>query len=518
MQTKKICYSDICNIHYLKKGLIIVKSHINFKVSSRFKRSCIIEKWGKLFKSLRIQKYKPKCSKKVSIFQIKTPPRRFGLIFIIDKVVQRRILELLVPVAEWLFYEQSFGFRSRKGSHDALKYVKAYWLNVIWIVRLDIEKHLARMDYKILLAQMYHFMDQSSLELIGKFYDVECTKTDHFVKFPQILEQISHGFTFFPLLCNVYFHNFDEFVLTHLMSASYIKDTLNLSNPKSRQTYRTFRKNAQGKIRKICSYKHIFGKAKLDLNSNTLYYVRYVANFMFGYTGERWQANYVYDTIINYINDNLKFLLYSGGVYSAFSNSSVKYLGTWLFWDKNSNKDSLKTFNSFKGSNSISLNWPYLFVPLDYLFMEIVLKKYDIRKSVRTKIARVALFSNIIAQNLYCIVKSFNRIIRHVVNYYSFVGNRNKLWEIIDAYRNSCASTIANKLKLKIATQVFQKFGRLLTLKNNLGQEVAYLDAWPYNLKTIKKFNTQDFKTNFSSLVKKIDNYSGGFYSACDYN
>ena len=54
-----------------------------------------------------------------------------GFVPTLHKVVQRRILELLAPVAELLFYEQSFGSRLRKGSHDALKYVKSYWLNVI---------------------------------------------------------------------------------------------------------------------------------------------------------------------------------------------------------------------------------------------------------------------------------------------------------------------------------------------------------------------------------------------------
>ena len=53
-----------------------------------------------------------------------------GLVPTLHKVVQRRILKLLAPAAEQSFYGQSFGFRLRRGSHDALKYVKSYWANV----------------------------------------------------------------------------------------------------------------------------------------------------------------------------------------------------------------------------------------------------------------------------------------------------------------------------------------------------------------------------------------------------
>lgn len=53
-----------------------------------------------------------------------------GFMPTLHKVVQRRILELLAPVAELSFYEQSFGFRLKKGSHDALRYIKSYWSDV----------------------------------------------------------------------------------------------------------------------------------------------------------------------------------------------------------------------------------------------------------------------------------------------------------------------------------------------------------------------------------------------------
>ena len=64
MVTEKICYSEVCNLYHLKKGFIVLKSNTNFK------ESCVAEKWRKLSKSLKAQKYQPKSYKKISMFQV----------------------------------------------------------------------------------------------------------------------------------------------------------------------------------------------------------------------------------------------------------------------------------------------------------------------------------------------------------------------------------------------------------------------------------------------------------------
>ena len=57
-------------------------------------------------------------------------------------MVQAAILNLLTPLVEPLFYDNSFGFRPNKGCHDALREIKLRWQNVTWIINVDIEKML----------------------------------------------------------------------------------------------------------------------------------------------------------------------------------------------------------------------------------------------------------------------------------------------------------------------------------------------------------------------------------------
>lgn len=61
---KKICYSEVCNLYYLKKSFMLLKSDINVK------ESFVTEMWRKLFKNLKIQRYQPKFHKKISLFQV----------------------------------------------------------------------------------------------------------------------------------------------------------------------------------------------------------------------------------------------------------------------------------------------------------------------------------------------------------------------------------------------------------------------------------------------------------------
>lgn len=130
MTVKRISYSEICYIESLKEGLKRLKGNKSLGVDGLTKADISLERLKKLRKDLITQKYKPKPSKKVPIPKPGGGTRYLGIASAIDKVVQATILNLLTPVVEPLFYENSFGYRPNKVCHDGLKEIKLRWQNV----------------------------------------------------------------------------------------------------------------------------------------------------------------------------------------------------------------------------------------------------------------------------------------------------------------------------------------------------------------------------------------------------
>lgn len=59
----------------------------------------------------------------------------------VDRLIQQAIAQELTPIYEKQFSENSFGFRPRKGQHDALKTCKNYVdEGYKYVVSMDLEK------------------------------------------------------------------------------------------------------------------------------------------------------------------------------------------------------------------------------------------------------------------------------------------------------------------------------------------------------------------------------------------
>jgi len=120
-----ILYTQIYNMDTLKAGLNMVKNlksaGVDGVVKSNFKDKDLIT----LQKDLKTQKYKPKANKRVAIPKPDNNGVRYlGIASTRDKVVQGVLKLLLVPILDPLFSDYSFGFRPKKGAHDALSRIR----------------------------------------------------------------------------------------------------------------------------------------------------------------------------------------------------------------------------------------------------------------------------------------------------------------------------------------------------------------------------------------------------------
>ena len=95
-----------------------------------------------LIQEIRTGKYKPNPVRRVEIpKEIKGEVRRLGVPTVVDRVIQQAITQELTPIYEERFSDNSFGFRPKRGAHDALKQCQK---NVndgyVYVVDMDLEK------------------------------------------------------------------------------------------------------------------------------------------------------------------------------------------------------------------------------------------------------------------------------------------------------------------------------------------------------------------------------------------
>ena len=96
----------------------------------------------KLIQKLKDGKYKPNPVRRVEIpKETKGKIRKLGIPTVVDRVFQQAITQVLSPIYEEQFSENSYGFRPKRGTHDALKQCQR---NVndgyVYVVDMDLEK------------------------------------------------------------------------------------------------------------------------------------------------------------------------------------------------------------------------------------------------------------------------------------------------------------------------------------------------------------------------------------------
>jgi len=95
-----------------------------------------------LIQRLKDGKYKPNPVRRVEIpKETKGEYRKLGVPTVVDRVFQQEITQVLTPIYEKQFSENSFVFRSKRSAHDALKQCQQ---NVndgyVYVVDMDLEK------------------------------------------------------------------------------------------------------------------------------------------------------------------------------------------------------------------------------------------------------------------------------------------------------------------------------------------------------------------------------------------
>lgn len=520
---EKLLYKKICDMATLKLGLARVKNK-SPGVDGEVKADITEERLKKLLKSLKVQKYQPRSNKRVSIPKAGGGIRYLGISSAIDKVVQATIVNLLTPIVEPIFIKHSYGFRPGKGCHDALHAIRYGWQNVTWTITVDVEKCFNTVNHDILLKILEKYMDQACLELISKLIKVGYVEiNDLNQRALGNLSGIAQGSILSPLLCNIYFNEFDQFMVNTLVPL-YTRGTIRAENLEYKRSHwitardKEFIKEYPELEKAIKQVKHnrtvsggITRTVKDDLNFNRLYYVRYADDFIIGFVGSKIQARIIYKVIKKYLQRNLGFVCNELKSNIRHGSNSTKFLGTLITWERNPVITTKKNFVS--KLEVIPHNRPLMTTPIKFILQRLELQGFVTKVGSNKSILRGTSNRRFTALDNDEIVKRFNSMIAGILNYYSFVNWKSQLWTVIDLIRKSCALTLADKLKLRTSSKAFNKFGRNLSIKDFKGQEIASLSAWPKTLKSNGKFMRNSEKIQYNVLIDNIENSRGTYFS-----
>jgi len=132
--------------------------------------------------------------------------RPIGIPCFEDKVLQRAVAMLLVPVYEQDFYGFSYGFRPGRSPHQAVEALsRALWrMGGGWVIDLDIRKFFDTLDHAHLREILrQRIRDGVLLRLIGKWLNAGVLE-EGCLEYPE--EGTPQGGVISPLLANIYLH------------------------------------------------------------------------------------------------------------------------------------------------------------------------------------------------------------------------------------------------------------------------------------------------------------------------
>ena len=165
--------------------------------------------WERVTQELRSGIYKPDPVRRVEIEKPDGGTRQLGIPTIKDRVIQQAIAQILTPIFDPTFSNNSFGFRPNRNGQQAAKQVQSIIKEGRrFAVDVDLSKFFDRVNHDLLMTHLsYKLKDKELLKLIAKYLRAGIMDRRHFV---ESREGVPQGGPLSPLLANIMLDPLDK--------------------------------------------------------------------------------------------------------------------------------------------------------------------------------------------------------------------------------------------------------------------------------------------------------------------